>query len=84
LTTWAFTFHPKVYLFKSDKAADLLIGSGNMTEGGIYSNYEASVRLRMDLANADQAAFIKKIEDVLDQWADLTKGSARILEHFPG
>ncbi|KAF0207149.1 MAG: hypothetical protein FD139_3569 [Methylocystaceae bacterium] len=76
----AYTFHPKVYLFKSVKAADLLIGSGNLTEGGIYSNYEASVRLRLNLDNNDQAAFLKTIEDVLDSWANLTTGCARVLD----
>lgn len=75
-----FTFHPKVYLFKSAKAADVLIGSGNMTEGGIYGNYEAALRVRVDLANKDQAAFLEGIEDVLDDWAGLSKGTARVLD----
>jgi HKD family nuclease len=75
-----FTFHPKVYLFKSEKAADILIGSGNMTEGGIYGNYEASVRVRLDLSKKDDAAFLKKIEDVLDDWADISKGTGLVLD----
>ena len=35
------TFHPKLYLFKSDDHAEMVMGSGNLTEGGLYTNYEA-------------------------------------------
>ena len=33
-----FTFHPKVHLFQSPAAADFTIGSGNLTEGGLFTN----------------------------------------------
>lgn len=38
-----FTFHPKVYLFKSPATADVMIGSGNLTVGlpSVISVYEA-------------------------------------------
>ncbi|MFO0335238.1 MAG: phospholipase D family protein, partial [Pseudomonadota bacterium] len=35
------TFHPKLYLFSSPTAAELLVGSGNFTEGGLFTNCEA-------------------------------------------
>ena len=38
-----YTFHPKVYLFKSATHADVLTGSGNLTGGGLFTNYEASL-----------------------------------------
>ena len=37
------TFHPKVYTFRSDTLSKLLIGSNNMTAGGLYGNYEAGI-----------------------------------------
>jgi HKD family nuclease len=37
------TFHPKLYLFVSGDAALLMVGSGNLTEGGLYTNDEASL-----------------------------------------
>src|SRR5580658_4095599 len=43
------TFHPKVYLFKNQDAAAVLVGSGNLTEGGLFTNYEAAVHFRLDL-----------------------------------
>lgn len=36
------TFHPKVYFFKGENKADLLIGSGNLTEGGLFTNYDVA------------------------------------------
>lgn len=38
------TFHPKVYLFETRQAAVLFIGSNNLTDGGLYTNYEAATR----------------------------------------
>src|SRR5690606_21150208 len=38
------TFHPKVYLFRSVDSATLYIGSNNLTDGGLYTNYEAATR----------------------------------------
>ena len=75
-----FTFHPKVYLFKSSIGADVVIGSGNLTEGGLFTNYEAAVRLRLDLADPDQAAALRSIEHVLDAWADPSGGTALALD----
>ena len=43
------TFHPKIYVFKSETAADLVVGSGNLTEGGLFTNYEAALRLKLNL-----------------------------------
>jgi len=70
------TFHPKVYLFKSANSAEVLVGSGNLTEGGLFTNYEASVRLQLDLHDQSDRAFLRSIEDVLNTWADPTKGTA--------
>lgn len=40
------TFHPKVYLACSEETAWLLVGSQNLTGGGVDDNFEASVYLR--------------------------------------
>jgi len=36
------TFHPKIYYFKKGNSISILIGSANMTGGGLESNYEVS------------------------------------------
>jgi HKD family nuclease len=48
-----YTFHPKVYLFKNNDRADLLVGSGNLTEGGLFTNYESS-ELRPEKTRPEQ------------------------------
>lgn len=73
------TFHPKIFVFRSLQAADVLIGSGNLTEGGLFTNYEAAIRLPLTLANPDHAATLESIERVLDSWADISSGTARVL-----
>jgi hypothetical protein len=43
------TFHPKVYLFENSTSATLFVGSNNLTDGGLYTNYEATTRYDFDL-----------------------------------
>ena len=43
------TFHPKVYLFETATGAAIFIGSNNLTDGGFYTNYEATIRYDFDL-----------------------------------
>ncbi len=42
------TFHPKIYLFQGRHTASLFIGSNNLTDGGMYTNYEAATRYLFD------------------------------------
>ena len=74
-----YTFHPKMYLFKSSTAAEVLIGSGNLTEGGLFTNYEASVRLTFDLADAEEVTALESFESTLDKWVDTTSGTVQEL-----
>ena len=75
-----FTFHPKIYLFKSSVAAEVMIGSGNLTEGGLFTNYEAALRLSLDLSDPERAALLRSMEKILDTWADPTTGTALVLD----
>lgn len=51
------TFHPKLYLAEGDEAAALLVGSGNLTAGGLFSNYEAALEITFSLPqDADEPA----------------------------
>jgi HKD family nuclease len=47
------TFHPKIYLFEADNRATICLGSSNLTEGGIYRNYEANILISYDLNGPD-------------------------------
>lgn len=74
------TFHPKIYLFKSAAAADLVVASGNLTEGGLFTNYEAGLHIPLDLADPAQAAVLRAVDDTLDSWAAPGNGLARVLD----
>lgn len=74
-----YTFHPKVYLFRSAQRADVIVGSGNLTGGGLFTNYEASLAARLDLAVQADAAFLEVIETTLDVWSQPQAGMCYLL-----
>lgn len=41
------TFHPKVYLFGNNEFEKVIIGSSNLTAGGLYTNFEANVDITL-------------------------------------
>ena len=57
-----------------------MIGSGNLTEGGLFTNYEAGLRILLDLSDARQAAILQSMERVFSNWSDPASGTARILD----
>ena len=75
------TFHPKLFLFRSDIAAELIIGSGNLTAGGLYNNYEIGAACKLDLTVPSDAAELQLIEGVLDRWADESSGTTTLLNN---
>ena len=61
------TFHPKFYVIESAKTAEIFMGSNNLTDGGLYKNYEGTVRVtyalpadfkRLTRAKAELARFL--------------------------
>jgi len=54
------TFHPKIYLFKGKTSAIAYVGSNNLTVGGTETNFEAYIKVEMDLP--DDQDFLDKIE----------------------
>ena len=57
-------FHPKMYYARSATRAKLLLGSANLTMGGLRTNIEASVMQELDPAT--DAAFLADLEGKLD------------------
>jgi HKD family nuclease len=76
------TFHPKVFVFSDASPTDrnpahalrvasralVVIGSSNLTGGGLYVNDEASLVWRPTLARADDAAAWTSLVDALSDW----------------
>lgn len=50
-------YHPKMYLTRDDEIATAIIGSSNLTQGGLTSNIEANVVIRDDV----QAEIVSEI-----------------------
>jgi HKD family nuclease len=73
------TFHPKTYLFSDEQHASLVVGSGNLTRGGLFSNYEASLELDLDLNRAEDRRVYEDVNRALDRWKDEESGLARRL-----
>ncbi|HTV67941.1 MAG TPA: phospholipase D family protein [Rhizobiaceae bacterium] len=55
-------FHPKLYLVRGKTAARLIIGSANLTLGGLNNNIEASIAAHFDLKDSDDLGTVDSIE----------------------
>jgi HKD family nuclease len=59
-------FHPKIYFAKNAGEARVIIGSANLTYGGLNSNIEASLLLTLPLSEPDNSAFVSELEGKID------------------
>jgi len=74
------TFHPKTYMFKAaDGTVEVSIGSGNLTEGGLYTNCEAGMVLHLNPTLPGDADVLRTIGVALDSWCDASTGTAKPL-----
>lgn len=72
-------FHPKLYLFRNEEEARLIVGSNNITQSGLYVNVEAGLQVDTDV----NAAVIAQTLDALSSWKDTTSRlAARLDEDF--
>ena len=72
-------FHPKIYLFRNEEEARLIVGSNNITESGLYVNVEAGLQVDTDLSSA----VIAQALDALASWKDQTRRLAvRLDQNF--
>lgn len=55
-------FHPKLYLVRGKSRARMVIGSANLTLGGLNNNVEAGMLLDFDLTDAADLALVDSVE----------------------
>jgi HKD family nuclease len=55
-------FHPKLYYARGSRAARLLVGSANLTTGGLNNNIEASISLDLDISSDADRKMAQSIE----------------------
>lgn len=63
------TFHPKIYYFSGPTKNALIVGSSNLTSGGLWINCESSIII-YDLSHADQ----NLIQDQIAKLNELAEG----------
>lgn len=59
-------FHPKIYLFRNEEEARLIVGSNNLTASGLYANVEAGLQLD---TKAEDDVIVDAV-DALSSWRD--------------
>lgn len=64
------TFHPKVYAFETGARGRVIIGSGNLTAGGLFTNHEASLSVAFERDRAEGRAFHAGIDAALKHWQE--------------
>lgn len=75
------TFHPKLYLFERPQTqAIVFVGSGNLTAGGLFTNYEASIGLNLDLTIPADRETYTRLSAIFLNASNLTTGNARRLD----
>lgn len=66
------TFHTKLFNFVAEDHSVLIVGSHNLTGGGLWTNFESSVQLHLDHENPDHLRMQQDIDAYLRQLQSLT------------
>lgn len=61
------TFHSKIYHFSGDGNGLLVVGSHNLTGGGLWTNFESSAHIPIDGGGAGKAEILKQVSDYLQE-----------------
>ncbi len=67
------TFHPKVYLFDDvlEGRALAIVGSSNLSRGGLVNNIEANLVARLNRSKENQWAVFQRLDDCFkDYWTE--------------
>lgn len=61
------TFHPKFFIVKDGSKAHVLIGSSNLTGGGMANNFEINIEVELDLGDSKDKAFLSEFENLVQK-----------------
>lgn len=65
------TFHSKIYQFSGEKRGLLVVGSHNLTGGGLWTNFESSLHITIDGKDAGGNAVLQQLGDYFKELATL-------------
>jgi len=60
------TFHPKFYTLSDEKSAFIIVGSSNLTVGGIVNNFEVNVAIELDLELKEEASILNSFDKLFE------------------
>lgn len=66
-------FHPKLYIFKGDSQARVIVGSANLTRDGLFRNVEFGTKLIFDLDDRDEKETFGSYEEFVLELLDDSK-----------
>lgn len=59
------TFHPKVFIVEGIAKAYVLVGSSNLTAGGLFSNYEMSMEIRLNKSKPGDCKLLAELKQAV-------------------
>lgn len=65
------TFHSKIYQFFGENKGEIIVGSHNLTGGGLWTNFESSVNISIDMEANDNVQVTKEIKQYFDTLENL-------------
>lgn len=65
------TFHTKVYQFLGNEKGIIVVGSHNLTGGGLWTNFESSAQISLDMSNSEDVEMLRAQEDYFNSLASL-------------
>ena len=68
------TFHSKIYQFLGKKSGFVIVGSHNLTGGGLWTNFESSVHICLNQSCAIDAGVSKELSDYFGALSSLNDG----------
>ncbi|MBT6049700.1 MAG: hypothetical protein HOG49_23110 [Candidatus Scalindua sp.] len=57
------TFHTKIYQFLGKEKGVIVVGSHNLTAGGLWTNFESSAHISLDMSNSEDIEMLRVQED---------------------
>lgn len=71
------TFHPKIYFFEGPEKSIIIVGSGNLTQGGLYSNDEGFAIFELNPSEPDDLEVINQYKEDFRKWCDKDSETVR-------
>lgn len=67
------TFHPKIYQFLGEDIGLVIVGSHNLTGGGLWTNFESSIHVPLEVAGSDNKSILNGLNKYFETLSSLEK-----------